>query len=47
MAQVEFHHKGIITTIHCQEDQKFEEICKSFLTSSQINEKGIHYLYDD
>ena len=47
MAQVEFHHKGIITTIQCQEDQKFEEICKSFLTSSQLNEKEIHYLYDD
>ena len=46
MAQVEFRYKGTNTIIQCQEEQKMEEICSSFITQSKINENKIHYIYE-
>ena len=46
MASVEFQYNGGITIIQCQENQKVEEICKSFITKSNIKENEIYYSYD-
>jgi hypothetical protein len=47
MAQVEFHYKGKITTIECQEDQKINDIFNKFISQSNINENSIIYYYDN
>ena len=47
MAQVEFHYKGKITTIECQEDQKIDDIFNKFISQSNINENNIIYYYDN
>lgn len=46
MAQVEFQYNGINTVIQCNEEQKMSEICNSFISKSNINEKEINYFYN-
>ena len=46
MAQVEFHYNGNSTIIQCQEDQKFDEIFKNFITKIKLKENEINYFYD-
>ena len=47
MAQVEFHYKGITTTIECKVDQKIDDIFNKFISQSNINENNIIYYYDN
>ena len=43
MAQIEFHNKGNIITIHCKEDQEMEEIFNIFISKSNIKENEINH----
>ena len=46
MAQVEFQYNGISTIIQCEENQKLNEICNTFINKSNINENEIYYSYN-
>ncbi len=47
MAQVEFHYKGITTTIECKLEQKMDNIFNKFISKTIIKEKEINYYYYD
>lgn len=46
MTQVEFLYNGNICLIQSQEDQKMIDICKIFISKSNLNENNIYFFYD-
>ena len=45
MCSVDFNYKGLNTTIHSNENDSMEEICKSFCGKANIDINSVYFLY--